>query len=235
MGSPGQGPSRGRPAGTPRRPPGRVPLVGLVGPIGCGKSAVAARLAEQGAVVIDADLVTRELMAPGHPLTDTIVAQFGPEFVRADGSLDRGALGRLVFSRPDRLAELEALVHPFARERILHLIEEARRAHPAVVVLEAIKLIEAGYGPMCDEVWLVTCEPPAQLARLLARGLTSAEARQRVQAQLRQAGPWQAAAARVIRTDGSLDDTRLAVDQALGELTGPNRRINRRRHPAGRK
>ena len=133
----------------------------------------------------------------------------------------------------DRLAELEALVHPFVRERILHLIEEARRAHPAVVVLEAIKLIEAGYGPMCDEIWLVACEPAKQLARLLARGLTSAEARQRIQAQVEQARPWQEAAARVIRTDGSLDDTRLAVDAALVALTGPNRGTSRGSGPTG--
>jgi dephospho-CoA kinase len=234
MGSPGRGPGRGRAAVTPRRARGQSPLVGLVGPIGCGKSTVAVRLAEHGAVVIDADLVTRELMAPGQPLTESIVARFGPEFVAADGSLDRSALGRLVFSRPDRLAELEVLVHPFVRERILQLLEDARRAHPVVVVLEAIKLIEAGYGPMCDEVWLVTCEPPTQLARLVARGLTGAEARQRIAAQVGQAQLWQEAAARVIRTDGSLDDTRLAVDEALGELTGHNWGANRRRNPAGR-
>jgi dephospho-CoA kinase len=202
---------------TPGPSPKRVPLIGLIGPIGSGKSTVAGWLADRGAAVVDADLLTLELMSPGTPMTRAIVARFGAEYCLADGSLDRRALGRLVFSDPGRLAELEALVHPAFNERLAGVIAAAAAASPAAVVVEAIKLVEVGQAAGCDEVWLVICEPEAQLARLTARGMNQADARQRIAAQQDSLALWRAAATRIIHTDGRLADVERSVDGAFKE------------------
>jgi dephospho-CoA kinase len=201
----------------------RAPLIGLIGPIGCGKSTVAGCLADRGAAVIDADRLTRDLMAPGAPVTASIVARFGDAYRRADGSLDRTALGRLVFSDQERLAELESIVHPAVAKLERDAIRDADAARPTAIALEAIKLVEAGHAQWCDEVWLVLCEPEAQLARLTGRGMNESDARQRIAAQLASMPLWRGAANRMIRTDGSLEDVALAVDAAFDDLLA-NRR-----------
>ena len=217
-------------SGRGRRPPGRgplgtrAPLLGLIGPIGCGKSTVAGFLAERGAAVIDADQLTRDLMSPGAPVTETILARFGERLRRPDGSLDRAALGRLVFSDPGRLGELEAIVHPAVERLEFDSIREADIRRPAAIVLEAIKLVEAGHASWCDEVWLVLCDPEAQLARLTGRGMTEADARQRIAAQVGSLPAWRAAATQTIRTDGTREEVARAVDAALQELLARHRR-----------
>jgi dephospho-CoA kinase len=215
--TPGPSPKSG-PSSKSGPSPKRVPLIGLIGPIGSGKSTVAGWLAERGAVIIDADELTRELMAPGTPLADSIIGHFGARYRRADGSLDRDALGRLVFSDPTRLAELEALVHPVVGDRLPQVVSETRAAGPRAVVLEAIKLVEAGHASLCDEVWLVICKPATQLDRLVARGMSEADARQRIAAQAGSLMLWCAAAARVIDTEGSPVAAERAVDAALEEV-----------------
>ena len=195
----------------------RVPLIGLIGPIGCGKSTVAGWLAARGAAVIDADALTREIMAPGTPVADAIVARFGGEFRRPDGSLDRAALGRLVFADPVRLAELESIVHPAVAGLLEASIRAADSRGPAAIVLEAIKLVEAGHAPWCDEVWLVICDPETQLVRLTGRGMDEPDARQRIAAQAASLALWRAAATRTIRTDGPRDAVERAVEAALQE------------------
>ncbi len=185
--------------------PGRArPLrIGITGPIGCGKSTVAGWLGERpGVVVIDADVVAREVLEPGEPALDAVVARFGSELLRADGSLDRAALGRQVFADPGALADLEAIVHPAVRPRILAAMDRAAADGATAVVVEAIRLVEGGLAEMCDEVWLVTCDPEVQRARLVGRGSTEADAEQRMAAQAGLAERVRPAATRVIDTSG---------------------------------
>ncbi len=195
----------------------RSPLIGLIGPIGSGKSTVAGWLADRGAAVLDADRLTRDLMAPGAPLTEAVIARFGGEYRGSDGSLDRTALGRLVFADQDLLADLEAIVHPAVVRLMPDAIRAADATRPVAIVLEAIKLVEGGSAPWCDEIWLVVCDPEAQLARLVGRGMSVADARQRIDAQETSLPLWRSAATRVLNTDGSLEESERAVDAALRE------------------
>jgi dephospho-CoA kinase len=196
----------------------QAPVVGLIGPIGCGKSTVAGWLAERGAAIIDADRLTRDVMAPGAPVTESIHARFGGEYRRPDGSLDRAALGRLVFGDPARLAELESIVHPAVARLEREAIRAADARRPTVIVIEAIKLVEAGHAPWCDEVWLVVCSQAAQLGRLIGRGMDESDARQRIAAQAASLASWRAAATRTINTDGDRVTVERAVAAALEDL-----------------
>jgi dephospho-CoA kinase len=179
---------------------------------------VAGDLADRGAAVIDADRLTRDVMSPGTRVTEGILARFGEQYRQPDDSLDRAGLGRLVFSDPDRLAELEAIVHPAVEQLERDAIRASDARRPTAIALEAIKLVEAGHAPWCDEVWLVLCDPEAQLARLTGRGMIESDARQRIAAQVGSLPAWRAAATHTIRTDGSREEVALAVDAALAEL-----------------
>jgi dephospho-CoA kinase len=193
----------------------RTVRIGITGPIGCGKSQVGRWLAERGARVVDADRVAREVTAPGTPVHAAIMRRFGAPVTAADGTLDRAALGRVVFADPAELRDLEALVHPAVRPRILELIAEAEAATPPAVVIEAIKLVEGGLAGLCDEVWLVTCDPSAQRERLLARGTPAPEADQRIAAQAEMSERLRPSATRVLDTSGGAGETRQAVDAAF--------------------
>lgn len=195
-----------------------VYLIGLTGGIACGKSTVLTMLADLGARTIDADRVTHELQAPGMPVYEQIVAAF-PEAVPEPGApLDRRRLAALVFSDPQRLRQLEQIVHPAVRVELRKFIEAVGRAAGAaerpVVVIDVVKLIESGWVQVCDEVWVVTAPEEQQVARLMAtRGMSEAEARQRIAAQAPQADRL-AHATVVIDNGGSLDATRAQVETA---------------------
>lgn len=195
-----------------------VYLIGLTGGIACGKSTVLTMLADLGARTIDADRVTHDLQAPGMPVYEQIVATF-PEAVPEPGApLDRRRLAALVFSDPQRLRQLEQIVHPAVRVELRKFIEAVgHAAGPAerpVVVIDVVKLIESGWVQVCDEVWVVTAPEEQQVARLKAtRGMSEAEARQRIAAQAPQADRL-AHATVVIDNGGSLDATRAQVEAA---------------------
>jgi dephospho-CoA kinase len=196
--------------------------IGITGPIGCGKSTVAGWLGELGAAVIDADDVAREVTAEGTPAAEAIAAEFGTQILRADGSLDRAGLGRIVFADPEALARLEAIVHPAVRPVILQRMEQAATDGALAVVVEAIKLVEGGLAALCDEVWLVTCDAGEQLERLLARGTIAADdAQVRIAAQAGLAERLAPTATRVIDTSGPAAATAKLVEAAwLAALEG---------------
>ena len=198
--------------------PPRTLRIGLTGPIGCGKSTVARWLADRGAVAIDADEVAREVSAPGEPAHDAILAVFGAG-VRADGALDRAALARIVFRDPDALRRLEAIVHPVVRTRILERFAAAESDAAPAVVVEAIKLVEGGLADLCDEVWLVTCAPPVQRERVLARGASEEDADRRIAAQAGLIERVRPRATRVIDTSGPMPDARSRVAAAWDAAT----------------
>jgi dephospho-CoA kinase len=203
-------------------PASRTVRIGVTGPIGCGKSQVVRWLHELGVHVVDADAEARAVTAPGHPTHDLVLRRW-PQAAGPDGSLDRKALGRIVFADPEALRELEQIVHPAVRPRILARIEAAEEAGAPAVVIEAIKLVEGGLASHCDEVWLVTCDPAVQRERLTARGSSAEEADQRMTAQAGLARRLAPSATRVIDTSGSPEATRALVVDALGAAIAERR------------
>jgi dephospho-CoA kinase len=192
-------------------------LIGLTGNIGTGKSTVAAMLAELGAEVIDADRVAHEVMQAGTLAHRRIVEAFGLEVLDPDGEVDRARLGAIVFADPAALMRLEAIVHPATLEAINRRVTATSAD---VVVVEAIKLIESGIADGCDSVWVTTCRPEQQVHRIMdGRGLSRAQAEQRVQAQPPQEEKITRADV-VVDTAGSLSRTRAQVQAAWERLTG---------------
>lgn len=194
-------------------------MVGLTGGIGAGKSAVAARLAELGAVVIDADQLARAVVAPGTEGLAEVVAAFGSAVLDADGALDRPALGRLVFGDDEARRRLEAIVHPRVRARTGELVAAA--APDAIVVNDVPLLVEAGLAPAYDLVIVVLADEATRLSRLRRdRGMTEEEARARIRAQATDEQR-RAVADIVLVNDGTLDDLRAQVDAAWHERLVP--------------
>jgi dephospho-CoA kinase len=194
--------------------------IGITGPIGCGKSTVARWLGERSGVsVIDADHEARLVLAPETPEVEAVYRRFGQDLRRANGELDRGALGRIVFKDPEALHDLESIVHPAVRSRILAAIERAERAGARAVVIEAIKLVEGGLAELCDEVWLVSCEPAVQRERLVGRGDAEDDAAARVDAQGDLIERLRTRATRVVDTNGDPADTRRSVDALFDEAS----------------
>ncbi len=197
-------------------------LIGLTGPIGCGKSTVAAMLGELGATIIDADATARAATARGEPTLPAIRARFGEALFGSDGSLDRAALARVVFDDAAALADLEAIVHPEVRRRIEAALEAALEAGTLVVVVEAIKLVEGGLAERCDEVWLVECSESDQHSRLAMRGMQPDEAARRISAQGADlVKRLKAHATRWIDTSGTPADTHVRVEDALADALAP--------------
>ena len=201
--------------------PDRPFLVGLTGPIGCGKSTVARMLGRLGGFVIDADAVAREITAPGQSALPAIRARFGAGVVDDAGVLDRAALGRIVFADAAALADLEAIVHPQVRRRIGELLTSDEALAAPFAAIEAIKLVEGGLAAACDEVWLITCGPAVQRERMVGRGMAADDIDRRLAAQGDLAARLAPHVDRIVSTDGTLDETRARVEDALAEALAP--------------
>ena len=192
--------------------------VGLTGGVASGKSTVAAILAELGAVVIDADAIAREVVAPGTPGLEAVVAEFGPALLTPDGALDRPAMGRLVFADEAARRRLEAIVHPLVIERMAAL--EAAAGEDDVVVHDIPLLAEGGRADTFDAVVVVDAPRDLQLERMLGdRGWTREDAESRIAAQATREER-RAIATHVIDNNGSLARLRASVEAVYDELRG---------------
>jgi dephospho-CoA kinase len=191
--------------------------VGLTGGIGSGKSTVGRLLAEHGAVVVDADMLAREVVAAGTPGLAEIVAQFGRDVVTPAGELDRPAMGRRVFADPGARARLEAIIHPRVRARAAEI--EAASPPDAVVVHDIPLLVETGQAGRFDVVVVVDAPIEQQVARLTdERGLSEEEARSRIAVQATREDRL-AAADHVIVNDATMQRLRESVDRLWEQLS----------------
>ena len=183
-------------------------VIGLTGGIACGKSTISAALREMGAAVIDGDVLSRELTAPGGPALPAIRARFGDAVFLPDGALDRRALGAVVFGSDEARARLDAIMQPMLRQMIVDRMEAARLSGAPLCVLDMPLLYEAELDGLCDRVWCAWIPRELQLERLMARdGFTLEEAEARLRSQL----PVDEKAARadvVIDTSGTIQYTR---------------------------
>ena len=188
-------------------------LLGLTGNIACGKTTIGQMLLALGAAsYIDADAVVHDLYEPGQSVHAAIIQHFGPSVVTETGTIDRAALGAIVFADPERLRLLESLTHPAVNVAIAEHLAQV----PAdkVAVIDAVKLLEGGMGRLCNAVWLVTCDPTEQRRRLIEeRHMTAAEADARLAAQPDNAQR-RALVSTVIDNSGTRDATRQQIDTA---------------------
>ncbi|MDH6433511.1 dephospho-CoA kinase [Streptomyces sp. SAI-144] len=190
--------------------------VGLTGGIGAGKSEVSRLLVDHGAVLIDADRIAREVVAPGTPGLAAVVAAFGEDVLAEDGGLDRPKLGSIVFADPDRLAVLNSIVHPLVGARSREL--ESAAAEDAVVVHDVPLLAENALAPLYDLVVVVDASPETQLDRLVRlRGMSDQDARARMAAQATREKRLEIADV-VIDNDVPLEELRRRVQEVWGEL-----------------
>ncbi|MDX6226103.1 MAG: dephospho-CoA kinase [Frankiales bacterium] len=187
--------------------------VGLTGGIGSGKSAVSALFVQHGAVLVDADLNARAVVAKGTPGLAAVITEFGPQVLRADGELDREALGRIVFADPEKLARLNAIVHPLVGAESARQIAAAEASGAPVLIHDVPLLVENNLQGMYDAVVVVAASPATQLDRLTRlRGMAPADAQARIDAQAPLADKLNAATY-VIENDGPIDTLPAQVDR----------------------
>jgi dephospho-CoA kinase len=191
--------------------------VGLTGGVASGKSSVSSLLRELGALVVDADELAREVVEPGTPGLEAVVAEFGPDVLTGDGGLDRARVGAIVFADPARRAALEAIIHPRVRERAAEI---AAAAPPGVLVVQDIPLlVETGQAASFDAVLVVDVPEEVQVERAMReRGWSEDEARARISAQATRQQRLDAATY-VIDNSGTRDDLRRRVTEVVEALT----------------
>lgn len=195
--------------------------IGLTGGIASGKSTVAEILAELGAMIIDSDLLAREVVEPGTEALARIEQRFGPSVIN-DGRLDRSALGKIVFADPDARADLEAIVHPAVRRRAAEL--EAAAPADAVVVQMIPLLVETGQSDDFDALLVVDTSPEVQRSRLMRRdGLSADEADARIAAQASRSERLAVADVVIDNNDPDPDLLRARVEAAYRSLMGTGR------------
>jgi len=198
-----------------------VQLIGLTGGIASGKSTIARRLAERGAVVVDADRIAREVVEPGTPALAQIAETFGPQVIRGDGSLDRPALGAIIFADEDSRLRLNAITHPAVLALSTERFRAAGEADPdAVVVYDVPLLVESANEYPFDLIVVAHASADTRIRRLVElRGTDEAEARRRVGSQATDEERL-AVADVVIDTDGTLEQTLAQTDALWDRLRG---------------
>jgi dephospho-CoA kinase len=192
-------------------------LCGLTGGVGMGKSTAAGFLLQLGARIVDTDEIAREIVRPGQPALGEIQKQFGPDFVAPDGSLNRDRLARVVFNDPVALKRLEAILHPQIRSNWRSQVELWRRENCAVAVVVIPLLFETQAESEFDKIICVACSPGSQRGRLLQRGWTDEQIRQRIAAQM----PTEQKIARsdfVVWSEGFPDVHRRQITEILGKI-----------------
>ena len=191
-------------------------LIGLTGGIGSGKSTIARRLADHGAVIIDADKVAREVVEPGKPALAHIVAEFGRDVLLADGSLNRGALGEHVFNNAAALEKLNAIVHPAVQERTAELFQKAPEG--SVVVYDVPLLVETQNVYSFDAIVVASAPEHVRIERLMEhRGMLESEAAARIESQAPEEERLKIAN-HVIDTSGDISHTYSQVDALWEQL-----------------
>lgn len=190
-----------------------MPLIALTGGIASGKSTIARRLAEHGAIVVDADQIVRDVQAAGSPVLQQIAEAFGNGVITAEGALDRAALGAKVFGEPDLLARLNGIVHPTVRAESQRRFEEAHAADPSsVVVYDVPLLVEARVDDPWDLIVVAHAPVSERLRRLVElRGMDEHAAQERIDAQVSDDRRL-AIADVVIDTSGTIEETRAQAD-----------------------
>ena len=193
-------------------------VVGITGGIACGKTTATDHLKTLGALVLDADVESRALTAPGGMALPAIRERFGDEVFHEDGTLDRHALGRIVFADIDQRHALEAIIHPMVQHKMLADLQEAGRAGEKIVFLSVPLLYETGMDALCDETWVMTLDRETQLKRLMERDSMDLEsAERRIESQM--SGEERAArATMVIRTNRSIEQTRSELSAMYRDL-----------------
>jgi dephospho-CoA kinase len=193
-------------------------VIGLTGGIGSGKSTVSQFLAELGAVILNADEIGHEAFKPDTEIWRQVVAAFGRQIVTPDGNIDRKKLGNMVFDNAESLSRLNQIMHPWMYDMVKAQLEEYRQQGLRVAVLEAPLLLEAGWTPLVDEVWVTTAPEATVLKRLEERnGMSQAESLTRIRSQLSSAERVRQADV-VINTDCDLDELRSRVKKLWQRL-----------------
>jgi dephospho-CoA kinase len=202
-------------------------LLGLTGGIGSGKSTVAHRLAQRGAVVIDADAIARSVTAPGGAAMPAIRTQFGDEFITPDGALDRDRMRQRVFSDPQAKRQLEAIVHPLVGEETARQTRAALASHPSVIVFDVPLLVEsAHWRERVDRILVVDCSPATQVQRVVARSGLEPTAVERIMAAQASREQRRAIANWVLPNEGlSLEQLHQQVDALMTEMESVARQL----------
>jgi dephospho-CoA kinase len=192
--------------------------LGITGGIASGKSAVAGMLREMGFNVIDADALGHTVIEPGTRAYDEIVREFGTGVVGADGRIDRGKLGAIVFADGEKLKRLNVIVHPRVEEEMVRQFAEWEKSGVAdAAFVEAALLVEAGYQKNLDGLAVAWCRPEQQVERLLGRGLSEVEARRRIASQMPAEEKLKFATEK-IDCSGSIEETRWQVEKLAAKL-----------------
>ena len=193
-------------------------LIGLTGQIGAGKSTVAAILIEHGAMIVDADMIGRQVVESSGELFGQLIATFGPVILDDDGSLDRTKLAEIAFRDNASKLKLNELVHPHLLARLFEKVAEADPSNN-LVVIDAALLLDWGLDQKVDEVWVVEADEITRLARLMERGFTEADALARQAAQLT-AEQFRAKATRLISNNGSRADLERSIAEIISHISG---------------